>query len=499
MGKLQASLVIVLFVLVTANLARDGITSSLAAPSGLALNVNSSLADATDIAPGDGVCETGPGNATCTLRAAIMEANASPGQDTIHVPSGTFTLTRIGYDNSAVNGDLDILDDLILQGVSYDDTFIDGNGVVTQGRVFHIHPDVKVKIAGVRILHGFGPESSAEDTGAGIYNQGELVLEAVSVRENTAMMTGGILNTGSLQIKDSFITNNTGANGSGGLFSNGTAIIDKTLFMQNVSGEQAGGIGNSGGLTITRSMLNANNAGFGAAIFNDGTILMQDSAITNNTTDGAGGGLFLHTGSLTLINSTISGNKAESDGGGIYISTVTPAVQAYLYNVTMSGNWADSDHNDIGSGGGIMTNNGILSMQNTILANNLDINAVVHTPDDCKGTLNSTGYNLVETTTGCTLSGTNTGNKTGLDPLLGSLGNNGGATWTHALQAGSPAIDAGNVNGCGDHLGALLFLDQATHLRHFDGDNNGSQRCDMGAAEYNSPVPWANYLPVLLK
>ena len=45
-------------------------------------NVNIA-ADGNDFLPGDGVCETGFGNGECTLRAAIQEANASPGADTI--------------------------------------------------------------------------------------------------------------------------------------------------------------------------------------------------------------------------------------------------------------------------------------------------------------------------------------------------------------------------------------------------------------------------------
>jgi CSLREA domain-containing protein len=52
--------------------------------------------DRTDASPGDGVCETSPGNGTCTLRAAIMEANALVGSDTVMLPGGTFTLTISG-------------------------------------------------------------------------------------------------------------------------------------------------------------------------------------------------------------------------------------------------------------------------------------------------------------------------------------------------------------------------------------------------------------------
>ena len=46
------------------------------------LTVNS-IADAADATPGDGICETATGNGICTLRAAIQEANALAGTDTI--------------------------------------------------------------------------------------------------------------------------------------------------------------------------------------------------------------------------------------------------------------------------------------------------------------------------------------------------------------------------------------------------------------------------------
>lgn len=56
--------------------------------------VNSTV-DAVDAVPGDGVCETAvPGQ--CTLRAAVMEANAFAGPDTIQVPAGNYLLTLSG-------------------------------------------------------------------------------------------------------------------------------------------------------------------------------------------------------------------------------------------------------------------------------------------------------------------------------------------------------------------------------------------------------------------
>ena len=70
-----------------------------------------------------------------------------------------------------------------------------------------------------------------------------------------------------------------------------------------------------------------------------------------------------------------------------------------------------------------------------------------------------------------------------LAQILGPLKNNGGPTQTLALVAGSPAIDAGNPNGCQDNSGALLQTDQRGFPRNVDGNSDGTARCDIGAVE----------------
>ena len=87
------------------------------------------LADAT---PGDGVCSTTvDGTGPCTLRAAIQEASALAGPDSITVPAGTYTLTITGAgDDAGVTGDLDVTgaDDLTITGAGAASTVITGVG-----------------------------------------------------------------------------------------------------------------------------------------------------------------------------------------------------------------------------------------------------------------------------------------------------------------------------------------------------------------------------------
>src|SRR3954471_2309484 len=52
-----------------------------------------STADVVDFNPGNGVCETATGNGVCTLRAAVQEAGATSGPNTISVPAGTYLLS----------------------------------------------------------------------------------------------------------------------------------------------------------------------------------------------------------------------------------------------------------------------------------------------------------------------------------------------------------------------------------------------------------------------
>ena len=73
-----------------------------------------------------------------------------------------------------------------------------------------------------------------------------------------------------------------------------------------------------------------------------------------------------------------------------------------------------------------------------------------------------------------------------INPGLKPLANYGGPTFTHALMNSSPAIDAGDPNGCTDGTN-VLTIDQRGMPRASAG-GSGAVRCDIGAYELLAPV-----------
>src|SRR4029077_1211054 len=104
-----------------------------------------------------------------------------------------------------------------------------------------------------------------------------------------------------------------------------------------------------------------------------------------------------------------------------------------------------------------------------------------NTGHDADGAFTSQGYNLIgigDFSTGFTAQGDKVGTTANkIDPKLGPLQYNGGfGTDTFALTAGSPAIDAGNVNLSSDQRGAQRILDdpQVPNAAGSDGSDIGA-------------------------
>jgi len=436
--------------------------------------VDSAL-DVVDASPGDGKCETAPGNGICTLRAAIQEVNALAGADTIILPAGTYMVTIPGAgEDHAATGDLDITDNLTIIGAGADTTIIDGNRL---DRVFHVDPaaaGITVEISGVTIQNGATVVISFVNAGGG------------GIRLGHPQTLGSPIPSGTLTLIDCVVRYNTTPRDGGGIANNaGTLILIRSTVTGNAA-ENGGGISNGdfGTVALTDSTLGGNLALQGGGLFSgyfdvspSGTkVSLTNSTVSGNTVGsgpgtGFGAGIFRNRGMLLLTNSTISGNISGYAGGGIYDSGFN--MQVALNNCSITGNSAGTPVAG-GYGGGIRGGT-VMTLRNTIVAGN----TVNGSPADCSGTLTSAGYNLVQNMSGCAFAGDLTGNIMGKDAKVGIVANNGGPTQTVALQADSPAIDAGNPALPGSGGAACASLDQRGMAR----PQPPGGRCDIGAFE----------------
>lgn len=410
-----------------------------------------STADAVDANPGDGICETGAGNGICTLRAAIQEANAFPGDDTLVLPAGIYVLSIPGVDeDGSATGDLDISSNLTITGAGAATTIIDGGGL---DRVFQIDllfpsGDIAVTIQGVTIRNGDTTLSTIKNGGGivvfdnGSGNSTILTLDGGVVSGNTGGTGGGIATTGSasLHINDSTVSGNSAVvDNAGGIDNSGTLVMTRTSVTGNTAAIHAGGLFNNGG------------------VFNNTSATITDSLFSGNTATAGSGGGIIQQGLAVLVNTTISGNT----GDGIY-NTAANDVNVHLTNTTITGNT-----------GFAITNSRTATLVNTILSGN-----AAGECNDFGGSFVSEGHNLFGDASCTFAAGTDL---TSTDPLLGPLRDNGGPTRTHALAAGSPAIDAGDNTPCPS-------LDARGVTRPLDGDGNGAAVCDIGAVE-RVPLP----------
>ena len=370
-----------------------------AAPGGAATFSVDSTVDAVDVVPGDGKCQAiGPFGSKCTLRAAVQEANAWPGADTIVVPAGTYLLTIPGSrEYAAASGDLNLLESVAIIGAGAADTIVDAGGI---DRAFHVDAESRgwaVTLAGLTIRNG----SIVRD-----------VSDPFFTPEGGGALLSWASDFGTLRVEDCLLHDNE-SNVGGAVVTNNRTLLElhRTTVRDNHAegwpgyDDPGGGVSSWGGpVVLDRSTVSGNTGGCGVTIEGASTI--------------EGGG-------LAAVNSTISGN----DGG----VCVNDADFVDLTMVTVA-------HN---AGFGLRQIAGTTAwhLQHTLVAN--------HPAADCAGALAVVGdYNL-DSDGSCSLAGGH--DLSGVDPKLGPLAPNAGPTATHALLAGSPAVNSGvppGPNGC---------------------------------------------------
>ena len=220
------------------------------------------------------------------------------------------------------------------------------------------------------------------------------------------------------------------------------------LTISNGNSSSGGGILNNGTLTLKNSTVRNNSTtnGNGGGILNSGsTLSLTSSTVSNNITNGgSGAGVYVSAGTVSLTNSTLSGNQATTvgattnpdpgQGGGLFNNggTVSLANSTVSANITTGGGSG-------AVGGGVFNASGTTNLKNTIVANNAGANG-----PDLFGSFNSQDYNLIGNTADATFTGTTTHNNITANANLGILANNGSPTQTMLPLTNSPAINAGD-------------------------------------------------------
>src|SRR3954447_12931616 len=169
---------------------------------------------------------------SCSLRGAVLAANASSGADTITLPAGTYTLSIPGkQENNAATGDLDIKYPVTIVGAGVSSTIIQASTTSATNavdRVFDVQANVSLTMSDLTVRYGQPDmsEQDAEEAGGGIQAAlgSTVALSRVALRNNMAGAGGGIYSRGALVIDDSTMSGNTVpvGNSGGGVKSRGT-------------------------------------------------------------------------------------------------------------------------------------------------------------------------------------------------------------------------------------------------------------------------------------
>jgi hypothetical protein len=407
-----------------------------AAPAQADFEVNNN-GDGDDLAL-NGTCEVTNGMGDCTLRAAITEANNTSALDTITfdgITSPTLTMTITTTEPTVIDGNGPF------------QTAIEGNDTF---RLFLVNGD-PVTFRDLTLENGSAAAGGGDGGGAVRTQNDNLLFDNVTLISNH--VTGMGDGSGGAVLSDDFtdpratvtltdslvflnVVESTGNNLGGGIVSRGTLNVTDTTVSNNEiisgTGANGGGLAANTGLNVLRSTISANTLASGTSfgssgggiytITNLGAQTISNSTISQNTAgnglmNGSGGGVQF-SGSATVTSSTFANNQADGVGGED-IHAATPTVEQVSVKDTI-----------LADGGMAGTACGTEAMASIVSAgNNID-----------RGT--SCGF------------GTADGTLENTDPLLDSLADNGGPpgpnglpNYTHGLQPGSPAINAGSATG----------------------------------------------------
>jgi hypothetical protein len=316
------------------------------------------------------------------------------------------------------------------------------------------------------VIGGSTIESNTAGTaGGGVYDQkgGSLSIGGSTLDSNTAQTGGGAAARGApLSVSRSTITGNT-AQAAGGLYAYQGSPV--TIDGSTVVGNHATGGTGGGGVfyispgSISNSTFLANTASGGGGGFRAGfatdPLTVTNSTITGNRANATGGGILADAGyaattPVDLESSTVAGNSAVIGGGGVFEfngSASPSAPGVILHNTIVGANSATGGQLDLGRGAKVDPFRAAFSL-------------VQHPPPSGDLTETAPGSNVF-----------------GQDPKLAAPADNGGPTQTQALEAGSPAIDAGSSSLFCDQRGFTRPIGRAPDIGAFEFESSAAASC----------------------
>lgn len=271
--------------------------------------------------------------------------------------------------------------------------------------------------------------NTATDYGGGVYASYSIITRSM-ISGNSSGSSGGGVYSDYATIVQSTITGNTSASSGGGVYSDDELTISDSTISGNTAALDGGGVHSFGSPQIIASTISGNTAGRrGGGHYGLGTQSVINSTISGNTANGGAGGIHNEDGTLTIINSTVVANRADADGtgdglgGGVWTFD-DPFTNTQLFNTIVAGNRLGTVLSDSPSDIG----NKDLDLDS---ANNL-----ISDPLTAGGLTEGGNSNRVGNGSGLLLS---------LEQIVEpSLAQNGGDTLTHALAAGSRALEGGS-------------------------------------------------------
>ncbi len=357
--------------------------------------VNSAV-DAVDQSPGNGACATLAG--TCTLRAAIQEANALPGPDAVTLPVGTFRLGVTGAgENAAATGDLDVTQPITISGAGASLTVVDG---ISADRVFHAAPGSTLTLRQLTVRNGnepgFGGGLAAESApvalenvafvnnrsgngGAVFAESAGLTVRGGEFAGNVGTVAGGAIvhaaSTSALDVVGALFEDNRAPDGDGGAVfydGSGTVAISGTTFRRNLA--HVGGalhVVGTGAVTLADTTIEscraadvASSAGGFAVVGARATL--RNVTLRRNGSDGSGGGgTLVATGDVLVAGGAVEDNVAADGDGGLRLESTTG-------NVTVEGTAVRRNTALTFSGGGlrVQANAGAVALRDVLVEDN---------------------------------------------------------------------------------------------------------------------------------